>query len=169
MALLKLAPIYRPHSPLPHTNFKPLLQPKTHVLIPVILAKLPAKTHKEEDPYRFYASNVLLHQAFDKPILFKRSWNVQILTGVNEPEEKLVGRFRREVLKAGVLQECKRRRFFESTQQKKKRKTREAAKRKMKRPRQSKASVRVKKEDLKKKDDSEDDNWEIFDVDLPYC
>lgn len=133
MALLKLAPIYRPHSPLPHTNFKPLLQPKTHLLIPVILAKLPAKTHKEEDPYRFYASNVLLHQAFDKPILFKRSWNVQILTGVNEPEEKLVGRFRREVLKAGVLQECKRRRFFESTQQKKKRKTREAAKRKMKR------------------------------------
>ncbi|CAI9754663.1 unnamed protein product [Fraxinus pennsylvanica] len=111
----------------------------------------------------------LLVVAFDKPLLFKRSWNIQILAGVNEPEEKLVGRFRREVLKAGVLQECKRRRFFESTQQKKKRKTREAAKRKRKRRPQSKASVRVKKEDLKKKDDSEDDNWEIFDVDLPYC
>lgn len=47
----------------------------------------------------------------------------------NEPEEKLLGRFRREVMKAGVIQECKRRRYFENKQEEKKRKTREAAKR----------------------------------------
>lgn len=47
----------------------------------------------------------------------------------NEPEEKLLNRFRREVMRAGVIQECKRRRFFENKQDKEKRKTREAAKR----------------------------------------
>lgn len=47
----------------------------------------------------------------------------------NEPEEKLLNRFRREVMRAGVIQECKRRRFFENKQDEKKRKTREAAKR----------------------------------------
>lgn len=51
----------------------------------------------------------------------------------NEPEEKLLGRFRRAVFKAGVIQECKRRRFFESSQDKKKRKAREASKRNRKR------------------------------------
>lgn len=47
----------------------------------------------------------------------------------NEPEEKLLGRFRREVMRAGVIQECKRRRFFENKQDEKKRRTRDAAKR----------------------------------------
>lgn len=49
--------------------------------------------------------------------------------GENEPEDKLVGRFRREVLRAGVIQECKRRRYFENTHDKKKRKARDAARR----------------------------------------
>ena len=48
----------------------------------------------------------------------------------NEPEERLLNRFRREVMRAGVIQECKRRRFFENKQEEKKRKSREAAKRK---------------------------------------
>lgn len=60
-------------------------------------------------------------------------YNVQIVAEDNEPEERLVSRFRREVVKAGVLQECKRRRFFETKQEAKKRKTREAAKRYRKR------------------------------------
>lgn len=47
----------------------------------------------------------------------------------NEPEDKLLGRFRRAVFKAGVIQECKRRMFFESSQERKKRKVREASKR----------------------------------------
>lgn len=46
-----------------------------------------------------------------------------------EPDERLLGRFRREVMRAGVIQECKRRKFFENKQYEKKRKTREAAKR----------------------------------------
>lgn len=47
----------------------------------------------------------------------------------NESEERLLNRFRREVMRAGVIQECKRRRFFENKQDEKKRRTREAAKR----------------------------------------
>lgn len=49
--------------------------------------------------------------------------------GDNEPEEKLLGRFRREVMRAGVIQECKRRRYFENAQDEKKRRSRDAAKR----------------------------------------
>lgn len=51
----------------------------------------------------------------------------------NEPEEKLLGRFRRAVFRAGVIQECKRRKFFETSQEKRKRKHREAAKKNRKR------------------------------------
>ena len=47
----------------------------------------------------------------------------------NEPEEGLLNRFRREVMRAGVIQEYKRRRFHENKQDEKKRKSREAAKR----------------------------------------
>lgn len=47
----------------------------------------------------------------------------------NEPEERLLNRFRREVMRAGVIQECKRRRYHENKQEEKKRKTREAHKR----------------------------------------
>lgn len=54
---------------------------------------------------------------------------MQVVVDENEPEERLLNRFRREVMRAGVIQECKRRRFFETKQDEKKRKTREAAKR----------------------------------------
>ena len=57
------------------------------------------------------------------------TYNVQIIVEENEPEEKLINRFRRQVLRAGVIQECKRRRWFENSQDKRKRKSREAAKR----------------------------------------
>lgn len=53
--------------------------------------------------------------------------------GENESEDQVVNRFRRQVLRAGILQECKRRRFFENSQGKIKRKAREAAKRNRKR------------------------------------
>ena len=55
--------------------------------------------------------------------------------GEHEPEEKLIGRFRREVFRAGIIQECKRRRYFETNQEKRKRKTRDAARRNRKRER----------------------------------
>lgn len=60
---------------------------------------------------------------------FNSSYNVQIIVDDNEPEERLLNRFRREVMRAGVIQECKRRRFYENRQDKEKRKSREAAKR----------------------------------------
>lgn len=67
--------------------------------------------------------------AYANTLFFKSAYNVQVIVDENEPEEKLLNRFRREVMRAGVIQECKRRRFFENKQDKEKRKTREAAKR----------------------------------------
>lgn len=55
------------------------------------------------------------------------NYNAQLVIPDDEPEESLLRRFKREVMKAGVLQEFKRRRWFENTQEKKKRKVREAA------------------------------------------
>lgn len=60
-------------------------------------------------------------------------FNVQIKVDDDEPEEKILRRFRSAVLRAGVIQECKRRRFFESSQDKRKRKARSAAQRNRKR------------------------------------
>nr|POE72637.1 telomere length regulation protein tel2 like [Quercus suber] len=90
-----------------------------------------------------------------------------VIVGENEPEDKLVGRFRREVLRAGVIQECKRRRYFENTHDKKKRKARDAARRNRKwRPL---PKVQAKQEAPKKKNGDKDDNWDDYEVDLPYC
>lgn len=69
--------------------------------------------------------------AFSNTLFF--ATNVTLVVGEDVGEEKLIGQFRREVLKAGVLQECRRRRFFESSQEKRKRKSREAARRNRKR------------------------------------
>lgn len=69
--------------------------------------------------------------AFSNTLFFAS--NVALAVGEDEHEDKLIGRFRREVLKAGVLQECRRRRFFECSQDKRKRKSREAARRNRKR------------------------------------
>ncbi|XP_028781843.1 30S ribosomal protein S21, chloroplastic-like [Neltuma alba] len=109
--------------------------------------------------------------AYSNILFFKSAYNVQVIVGENEPEDRLLNRFRKEVLKAGVLQECKRRRFFESQQDKKKRKSREAAKRNRRRRPQSRALVQKKDEAPKKNkyDDEKDDNWELPEVDLPYC
>lgn len=63
------------------------------------------------------------------PFLAMAASNVVIAPEENEPEESLVRRFRSKVLRAGVIQECKRRRFFETKQEERKRKAREAAKR----------------------------------------
>lgn len=109
--------------------------------------------------------------AFSNTLFFSSAYNVQVVVGDDEPEDKLVSRFRREVLKAGVIQECKRRRYFETPQEKRKRKIRDAAKRNRRRKRpQPKPSRQVKADTPKKVDDdaAAADNWELFDVDLPY-
>jgi len=56
-----------------------------------------------------------------------------VITDDDEPEDQIINRFRKEVIMAGVFQECRRRRFFETPQDKIKRKAREAAKRNRKR------------------------------------
>ncbi|XP_022994169.1 30S ribosomal protein S21, chloroplastic-like [Cucurbita maxima] len=107
------------------------------------------------------------------PILSVRNYNVLITVDNNDPEEKLVNQFRRQVLRAGILQECKRRRFFENSQAKRKRKARESAKRNRKRrvwKPESRAEEQLKQETTRRKDmNEEEDNWDFYQVDLPYC
>ncbi|XP_060204432.1 small ribosomal subunit protein bS21c-like isoform X2 [Lycium barbarum] len=107
--------------------------------------------------------------SFSNILFFKSAYNVQVITGENEPEEKLIGRFRREVLRAGVIQESKRRRFFESTQEKKKRKSRDAARRNRKRRPLPKVLLGDTLETLKDEGyKSDEDKWDLIDVEPPY-
>ncbi|KAK2409326.1 30S ribosomal protein S21, chloroplastic [Trifolium repens] len=105
-------------------------------------------------------------------------YNVQIIVEEDEPEEKLINRFKIEVLRARVFQECRRRRFFENKQDKIKRKAREAVIRNRNQQRRPYARFHSQNNyydpfdfpSKEKDDDSEDeDNWEIFDVDVPYA
>ncbi|XP_022843500.1 30S ribosomal protein S21, chloroplastic-like isoform X2 [Olea europaea var. sylvestris] len=106
--------------------------------------------------------------AYANTLFFRSAYNVQVIVDDNEPEEKLLGRFRREVMRAGVIQECKRRRFFENKQEEKKRKSREAAKRNRRRRPQSRNFTQDRQETPKNKKEEEDDNWDLPEGDLPY-
>ncbi|CAI9758527.1 unnamed protein product [Fraxinus pennsylvanica] len=106
--------------------------------------------------------------AYANPLFFRSAYNVQVIVDENEPEEKLLGRFRREVMRAGVIQECKRRRYFENKQAEKKRKSREAAKRNRRRRPQSRNFTQDRQETPKNKKEEEDDNWDLPEGDLPY-
>ncbi|KAF5769998.1 putative ribosomal protein S21 [Helianthus annuus] len=99
--------------------------------------------------------------AYANTLYFRSAYNVQVIVEDNEPEEKLLGRFRREVMKAGVIQECKRRRYFENKQEEKKRKHREAAKRNRRRRGPFRNFNDEKTESVNKKKDDDNDNWEM--------
>ncbi|KAF8035537.1 hypothetical protein BT93_C1537 [Corymbia citriodora subsp. variegata] len=100
--------------------------------------------------------------------LFFSGYNVQVIVDDNEPEERLLNRFRREVMRAGVIQECKRRRFFENKQDEKKRRTRDAAKRNRRRRPQSRFVPRDKQEvPTNKKKEEDEDNWDLPE-ELPF-
>ncbi|KAK3036453.1 hypothetical protein RJ639_030052 [Escallonia herrerae] len=105
--------------------------------------------------------------AYANTLFFRSGYNVQVIVDDNEPEEKLLGRFRREVMRAGVIQECKRRRFFENKQDKEKRKTREAAKRNRRRRTPFRGAPQDKVEGTKSKKEDDDDNWELPEGGLP--
>ncbi|KAL8474629.1 hypothetical protein ACS0TY_030465 [Phlomoides rotata] len=170
---------------LPLLSFKNPSPPslKIQLFIPNFQPKCPVKTtikeEERESPYHNRLQNpsslsVLSPSlAFSNTLFFNSPYNVQVIVSENEPEEALIHRFRREVLRAGVLQECKRRQFFEDTREKRKRKTREAARRYRKRRPPPNASKQVKAPDStskkKKQDTDGDDNWEFLDIDLPYC
>lgn len=108
----------------------PSLQLQSHpdrrAVASLVSEKLPPRVSLEAAG----ASSVLYPALKNASVLSFKSgyYNLQIVAEDNEPEERLVSRFRSEVLRAGVLQECKRRRFFETKQEAKKRKAREAAK-----------------------------------------
>ncbi|GBG71069.1 hypothetical protein CBR_g8368 [Chara braunii] len=53
---------------------------------------------------------------------FRGTFNAQIVVGENESVESVVRRFRRAVMQAGVIAECRRRRFHETPQDVRKRK-----------------------------------------------
>ncbi|KAL8049223.1 hypothetical protein ABFX02_06G007600 [Erythranthe guttata] len=98
---------------------------------------------------------------------FRSAYNVQVIVDDNEPDERLLGRFRREVMRAGIIQECKRRKYFENKQDEKKRRTRDAAKRnRRRRPFQAKFAPQDKQEGAKKRED-DDDNWDLPEGNLP--
>ncbi|XP_059284917.1 small ribosomal subunit protein bS21c-like [Lycium ferocissimum] len=106
--------------------------------------------------------------AYANTLYYKSAYNVQVIVGDNEPEEKLIGRFRREVMRAGVIQECKRRRYFENSQDEKKRRTRDAARRNRKRRGPPRNFSEDKQETTKnKRDDDGEDNWELPEGGLP--
>ncbi|KAF8783909.1 hypothetical protein HU200_000359 [Digitaria exilis] len=91
-----------------------------------------------------------------------KGYNVQILVDENEGEESIFRRFRREVMRAGVLQEIKRRRRYENKTDEKKRKAREAGRRN--RRRRMMDEPRFPEEDAGAAGgarDEDDDNWEI--------
>ncbi|PQP94512.1 uncharacterized protein Pyn_35420 [Prunus yedoensis var. nudiflora] len=107
--------------------------------------------------------------AYANTLFFKSAYNVQVIVDDNEPEERLINRFRREVMRAGLIQETKRRRYFENKQDEKKRRTRDAAKRNKRsrrpfsRPFQQKPEVPETK-----KSDDDGDNWDLPQGDIPY-
>ncbi|AQK60194.1 30S ribosomal protein S21, chloroplastic [Zea mays] len=95
-------------------------------------------------------------------VVAAKGFNVQILVDENEGEESIFRRFRREVMRAGVLQEIKRRRRYESKTDEKKRKAREAGRRN--RRRRMMDEPRFPEEDAdatSKARDEDNDNWEV--------
>ncbi|KAG2710601.1 hypothetical protein I3843_04G034300 [Carya illinoinensis] len=107
--------------------------------------------------------------AYSNTLYFKSAYNVQVIVDENEHEERLLNRFRREVMRAGVIQECKRRRFFENKQDEKKRRTREAAKRNKKRRPQLRTPPETKPEATTNKKEDDEDNWDLPEEgDIPY-
>ncbi|MQK21533.1 30S ribosomal protein S21 [Escherichia coli] len=108
--------------------------------------------------------------AYANTLFFKSAYNVQVVVGDDEPEERLLNRFRREVMKAGVIQECKRRRYYENKQDEKKRKSREAAKRnsRSRRRPQLRTPPPNKEDVLKTKKKEDEDNWDLPEGDTVY-
>ncbi|GMN74668.1 hypothetical protein TIFTF001_052427 [Ficus carica] len=157
-------------------NFLTSLLPSTSPSPPPSIVSLPKIASARAPPATTLgptspstAAVVFPSVANSNSLFFKSAYNVQVIAEENEPEERLLNRFRKEVFRAGVLQECRRRRFFENTHDKRKRKSREAARRNRKRVPQSKAPTKGKQETSNtKKDDDKDDNWDHFDVELPY-
>lgn len=111
-----------PRCPFPHSLFS------TCPPSPPLFSSISDNSYPSIDPVK---STVTTHPSlrYANVLFFRSAYNVQIVVNDDEPDEALLRRFRREVSKAGVIQECKRRRYFENTHEEKKRKAREASRR----------------------------------------
>ncbi|XP_060667524.1 small ribosomal subunit protein bS21c-like [Ziziphus jujuba] len=106
--------------------------------------------------------------AYSNTLFFSSTYNVQVVVNDNWSEEKLLSEFRRKVMKAGVIQECKRRRFFENKREAKKRKIREAAKRNSRRRSRYRETPPKKQDAPSSKREEDEDNWDLPEGDIPY-
>ncbi|KAB1211758.1 30S ribosomal protein S21, chloroplastic [Morella rubra] len=150
----------KPPPPLPPPQFTPFqTQKPRNGYVPLVAQEGPLSSSSSSSAL---ASVICPSLAYANTLYFKSAYNVQVIVDDNEPEERLLNRFRREVMRAGVIQECKRRRFFENKQDEKKRRTRDAAKRNKRRRPQARIFTQNKQEaTTTKKEDDEDDNWDL--------
>ena len=97
-------------------------------------------------------------------VLAAKGYNVQIVVDENEGEDSIFRRFRREVMRAGLLQEIKRRRRYESKKDEKIRKAREAGRRNRRRRMMDDRRFPEDEGDsdaVRSRRDEDDDNWEV--------
>ncbi|GAU33344.1 hypothetical protein TSUD_166090 [Trifolium subterraneum] len=159
-----------PPSKSPPPQF-PLLNHNNHrnKFIPLVLSRTettsstisvtPSSSQQQDDDFDF--------DSLSSSNSMSTYYNVQVAIEDDEPEERVVGMFRREVLGAGILQEFKRRRYFENTQEEKKRRVKDAAKqtqalRPMEGNFQRGPYNNYWQEDPKpEKEEDDDDNWDL--------
>ncbi|KAG7017820.1 30S ribosomal protein S21, chloroplastic, partial [Cucurbita argyrosperma subsp. argyrosperma] len=133
------------------------------------VALSPQQASKHSEPLSAELASVICPSlAFANTMFFRSAYNVQVIVDDNEPEERLLNRFRREVMRAGVIQECKRRKFFENPHDVKKRKSREAAKRNRRRRPQQRFTPQDKQDVPATKQEADDDNWDLPEEGIPY-
>lgn len=94
-----------------------------------------------------------------------KHYNAQVFVGEDEPADAVVRRFRKAVMDAGVISECRRRRYFESPQDIAKRKTEASRARKLRNKRMIKAKTFRKENERKEaavnaeEEEEDDDYW----------
>lgn len=99
---------------------------------------------------------------FVNVMYFKGSYNTQVFVGEDEPADSVVRRFKRAVMQAGVIPECRRRRFHETPQDIVKRKQQNARRKKLSNRRFSGPRPEGgfgEKTETKSADDDDDDFW----------
>ncbi|XVF16213.1 hypothetical protein REPUB_Repub10bG0012400 [Reevesia pubescens] len=126
--------------PVNNLSLSSSLKPKNNIL------SVSAEEDQSSSSSTELSSVICPSLAYANTLFFKSAYNVQVIVDDNEPEERLFNRFRREVMRDGVIQECKRRRFHDNKQDEKKRKSREAAKRNRRRRPQGRFSQPNKQE-----------------------
>ncbi|KAJ8450637.1 hypothetical protein Cgig2_020274 [Carnegiea gigantea] len=155
-----------PSTPTSKTHCQSPHKSKTHLGFPLFSPSISLYTQKNPRTNR---KGGLTITSMGKAI------NVQIAVEEDEPEDSIINRFNRAVLKAGVFQESRRRRYFESRQERKKRKAREAMRRNRRRRFPPRTFEEENAEELagraaKEEDeyDLEADNWELPEGVFPY-